>query len=124
MLERYRLLKVYERLPSLIRVAITFIIVVTGWVLFRNEDIHYAFGVIQRMYVVEWKGNMGYLQNDFIFSLMLCVIFSFSALMPFLKTIQDKVYHFQLTRQGKIQWIFVSVLLYYTALSYIAALGI
>ncbi|RME19944.1 MAG: MBOAT family protein, partial [Bacteroidetes bacterium] len=41
-LERYRLLRIYEHLPSLLRVAVTFIIVVTGWVLFRNEDVHYA----------------------------------------------------------------------------------
>ncbi|GAB4205351.1 MAG: MBOAT family O-acyltransferase [Bacteroidia bacterium] len=122
-LERYKLLKVYEKLPSLMRVVFTFIVVVTGWVLFRNENVHYALKVIQKMYAFEWNGKMGYWQNDFVFSLVLCVVFSFSALMPFFKRIQDKVYHFQITKREKIQWIFVSVLLYYTALSYIAALG-
>jgi alginate O-acetyltransferase complex protein AlgI len=122
-LERYRLLRIYEHLPSLLRVAVTFIIVVTGWVLFRNEDVHYALGVIQKMYVLEWSGNRGYLQNDFIFSLVWCAIFSFSALIPFFKSIQDKIYYFQISPREKIQWMLVSVLLYYMALSYIAALG-
>ncbi len=122
-LERYRLLRIYEHLPSLLRVAVTFIIVVTGWVLFRNEDVHYALGVIQKMYVLEWSGNRGYLQNDFIFSLVWCAIFSFSALIPFFKSIQDKIYYFQISPREKIQWMLISVLLYYIALSYIAALG-
>lgn len=121
-IERYKLLKLYEKIPSFIKVIFTFIIVVTGWVLFRNEDIHYALGIIKKMYTFETLGNMGYLQNDFWFSFLLCTFFSFFALFPSFKNIQEKIYSFQISNSSKIKWVFASIMLYYIALSYIAAL--
>jgi alginate O-acetyltransferase complex protein AlgI len=121
-LEKWTLLKWYEKIPSIIRVVITFVIVVTGWVLFRNEDIYYALSVIKKMYSFEFSANHGYLLNDFWFSLSLCVLFSFFALFPSLYNLQQKIYNFQLSNTSKLKMIIASGLLYYIALSYIAAL--
>ncbi|HPQ08799.1 MAG TPA: MBOAT family O-acyltransferase [Bacteroidia bacterium] len=121
-LEKWTLLKWYEKIPSFIRVVITFVIVVTGWVLFRNEDIYYALSVIKKMYSFEFSANQGYLLNDFWFSLSLCVSFSFFTLFPSLYNLQQKIYNFQLSNTSKLKMIIASGILYYIALSYIAAL--
>jgi alginate O-acetyltransferase complex protein AlgI len=121
-LEKWTLLKWYEKIPSFMRVIFTFVIVVTGWVLFRNEDIYYALSVIKKMYSFEFSANQRYLLNDFWFSLSLCVMFSFSALIPTFHNLQQKIYNFQLSYSSKLKMIIVSGLLYYISLSYIAAL--
>lgn len=121
-IEKYKLLKIYEKIPSLIRVLITFIIVSTGWVLFRNENIHYALNVIKKMYAFEISENMNYLHNDFIFSIALSVFFSFFILIPKFKYIQEKIYSFQLSYSGKLKLSILAILLYFISLSYIAAL--
>lgn len=122
-IERYKLLKLYENIPSFIKIIITFIIVTTGWVLFRNDNIHYALQIIQKMYVFNFSSSKAYLQNDFIFSLILSVFFSFFILIPAFKKVHDNIYQFQLSTSSKIKMAFASILLYYIALSYIAALN-
>lgn len=121
-MERWKLLQWYEKWPSLLRVLLTFLIVVTGWVLFRNENISYALHVIKKMYVLEYWHTFNYLHNDFIFSIVLCVFFAFFSLFPAFQKIQQAVYSFELNYPSKWKWAMASVLLYYTALSYIAAL--
>ncbi|MCX8143756.1 MAG: MBOAT family protein [Bacteroidia bacterium] len=121
-LERFKLLKWYEYLPSLVRVLLVFLIINTGWVFFRNEDIHYALGIIKKMYVFENYHNFNYLNNDWWFSFVLCFVFSFAYLIPFLKQLQIKVYDFQFENKSKLKVIVASLLLYYITLSYIAAL--
>ncbi len=122
-IERYKLLKVYQKIPSIIRVLITFIIVSTGWVLFRNEDIHHAFFIIKKMYSFDFSKGMGYLHNDFMFSFLLSIIFSFFILIPKFKDIQDKIYQFNLSKSQKLKLATLSILLYFISLSYIAALN-
>ncbi|MCX7728376.1 MAG: MBOAT family protein, partial [Bacteroidia bacterium] len=120
--ERYFLLKVYERVPSLIRVILTFLIVVTGWVFFRVENIHHASYIIAKMYSFHFSGNMRYLLNDFLFSFVLCIVFSFFVLIPFFEKVQLKIYRFDFSYSEKWKAVLASVLLYYISLSYIAAL--
>ncbi len=121
-LERWKLLKIYEKIPSLIRILFTFLIICTGWVLFRIDNIHYALHVVKQMYVFQFFGSMGYVHNDFMFSLILCIVFSFFILIPKLSNLQNKIYTFQADKPFKIKLMIIGALLYYIALSYIAAL--
>jgi alginate O-acetyltransferase complex protein AlgI len=122
-IERLFLLDVYRRTGKLVSVPLTFIIVVTGWVLFRNEDLGYATGVIQRMYSFDLFDGKFAMNNDFIFSLTLAAIFSFFAISRHTKAIQEKVYS-TFFSGGQAMWLTVagSVALYYISLSYISAL--
>ncbi len=120
--ERYKLLNVYSKIPSLLRILWTFLIVSTGWVLFRNEDIHYAVAVIQKMYIPTFSHHFNYLLNDWWFSFVLCVVFSFFTFIPFFKSLHDKIFYFQINKNSLKKWIIAFVLLYYVSLSYIAAL--
>ena len=60
--------------------SITFIIVMTGWVFFRNEDLHYALGVIKQMYAFNFFDGRFALNNDFLFASALALIISLFAL--------------------------------------------
>jgi alginate O-acetyltransferase complex protein AlgI len=122
-LERWKLLKWYEFIPSVARVALTFLIVVTGWVFFRNENIHYALAVLKNMFSFHAGEGRSYLNNDFWFSLSLCTIFSFWILVKPLKEFQQRVYLFDSNEKFRVRLALAAVGLYYVTLSYIAALG-
>lgn len=122
-IERLFLGKVFQRIGKFISVPITFIIVITGWVLFRNEDIHYAFQVIQQMYCFEFFHGKFAVNNDFVFMASLALVISFFALTSKTKIIQDKLYGENLSTQGKWLIMLSSVALYYISLTYISALN-
>ena len=121
-MERLFLGKVFEKLGKLISTIITFIIVVTAWVLFRNENIDFAFMVIKKMYSFNFFDGKFALNNDFWFSCMLAVVFSFFAFIPATKAIQEKVYGEVFTNKSRMLLILTCVSLFYISLSYISAL--
>src|SRR5690606_10838360 len=121
-LERLFLLNLYRKIGKWFAIPLNFIIVVTGWVLFRNEDITYAFQAIVRMYSFEFFNAPFAVNNDFYFMCLLAFALSFFVLFPGGKKIQDAFYgeNFVVRRR----WLAVGcgVLLFYTALSFITAL--
>lgn len=122
-LERLFLLKVYDRIGRLISTAITFIIIVTGWVWFRHEDLSFATYLVRTMFSFDFFDGKFALQNDFYFSLVLAVLFSFFAFSNFTRNIQDRVYGETHTQGGHLLMVLTSILLFYISLSYISALG-
>ncbi|MGZ4037747.1 MAG: MBOAT family O-acyltransferase [Bacteroidia bacterium] len=120
-LERLFLSSVFEKLGKFVSTFITFIIIITGWVLFRNEDLGFALHVIKKMYSFNFFDGKFALNNDFWFSCLLAVIFSFFAFMPATKAIQDKVYGEKLSPQNKMALLTVCICLFYISLSYISA---
>ncbi len=121
-LERLFLSNVYQKIGKFVSTIITFIIVVTGWVLFRNENLEYALHVIKKMYAFDFLDGKFALNNDFIFSCTLALVFSFFAFNTKMQTIQDKVYGEKFTSQSRNMLLFVSICLFYISLSYISAL--
>lgn len=121
-LERLFLLKVYQRTGRLLATIVTFIIVMTGWVYFRNEDLSFANHIVKSMYSFQFFDGRFALQNDFWFSALLAAVFSFFALAPATKALQNRVYGESHSRAGHWLMIGASIALFYIALSYIAAL--
>ncbi len=121
-LERLFLLRIYKKAGKWISIPLTFVVIVTGWVLFRNEDISYAVAAIARMYSFEFFDAAFVVNNDFVFMAMLAAVVSFFVLLPGGQKFQDKLYgeEFVLRRQ----WLAagLSVVLFYLALSFITAL--
>lgn len=121
-LERLFLLKVFSKIGRLLSTVITFIVIVTGWVYFRNEDLSFANHVVKTMFSFDFFDGKFALQNDFWFSLVLAAVFSFFAFMPATKAIQEKVYGESHSSGGHLMMLTVCILLFYISLSYIAAL--
>jgi alginate O-acetyltransferase complex protein AlgI len=121
-LERLALLRVYKTIGRWFSIPFTFIIVVTGWVLFRNENLEYALQVIKQMYSFNFFDGKFAMNNDFIFMAILASVISFFALFRGTQAIQDKLYGEQFAGTGKWSVVAGGLCLYYIALSYISAL--
>lgn len=121
-LERLFLNNVYQKIGKAVSTVITFIIVITGWVLFRNEDLSMASHVIKQMYSFHFFDGKFALNNDFWFSCILACVFSFFAFLPKTQAIQDTVYGEKFTAGTKNALLLASITLFYISLTYISAL--
>lgn len=121
-LERLFLGKVFEKLGKFIAVPITFIIVITGWVLFRNEDLHYGLNVIKQMFSFNFFDGKFAMNNDFICMAVVALVFSFFAITKKTKQIQEKVYGENFSDSGKWLAVVTGIALFYISLSYVTAL--
>jgi alginate O-acetyltransferase complex protein AlgI len=121
-LERLFLGNVYRKTGKFISVPLTFVIVVTGWVLFRNENINYAFSVIKQMYSFNFFDGKFAINNDFIFMSVVAAFFSFFAISYKTKQVQDRIYGEKFSGTGKWVATFAGIILFYISLSYISAL--
>ena len=122
-LERAGLSKFYSRIGRLPSVIITFLIVATGWVFFRMENIGNAFLFIKKMYSWNSDGLFISSQNEFIPTLIIAVIFSFFAFPKIGEIIQFKIYFNNYSLRRYIGMTFISLLLFFIALSSITATG-
>lgn len=121
-LERLFLGNVFKKLGRFVAVPVTFIIVATGWVLFRNEDLHYALTVIKKMYTFSFFDGKFAMNNDFIAMATVAAIFSFFALGKKTKALQDKIYGEAFTNSGRWLAVAAGIVLFYVSLSYVSAL--
>ncbi|MEO6303410.1 MAG: MBOAT family protein [Bacteroidia bacterium] len=121
-LERLFLGKIFEKLGKFIAVPITFIIVITGWVLFRNEDLHYGLHVIKQMFAFNFFDSKFALNNDFICMAIIAFVFSFFAITNKTKEIQNKIYGENFSDSGKWLAAITGIVLFYVSLSYVSAL--
>lgn len=121
-IERLFLGKVYEKIGRWLAIPITFIIVATGWVLFRVEDLHYAFGTIRQMYSFNFFDGKFNLNNDFMFMAGLAALLSFFAVSVYTKQIQDKIYGEKFSGSGRWLALAAGTLLFYVSLSFISSL--
>jgi alginate O-acetyltransferase complex protein AlgI len=121
-LERLFLLDVYKRIGKFISVPLTLVIVVSGWVLFRNENIEYAVNVIRQMYSFEFFHSKFAVNNDFVFMAILAAIISLFAILPGGKKLQEKVYGEYFPQRRKWALVTCGTILFYVSLSFISAL--
>jgi alginate O-acetyltransferase complex protein AlgI len=121
-LERLFLGRVFQKLGKFISIPITFIIVVTGWVLFRNEDLSYALTVIKKMYSFSFFDGKFAVNNDFICMAVIAAVFSFFAVTQKTYSLQQKVYGENYSGGGRWLVVLAGTVLFYISLSYISAL--
>ena len=121
-MERLFLGDVLKKLGKFISVPFTFLVLVTGWVLFRNEDLSYALKVIQQMFNFNLADGKFAMNNDFMIMALIALFFSMFTLFTPFKQFQEKVYGEQF--EGKAQWYaaLLGIVLFYVSLSYVAAL--
>ena len=121
-LERLFLGRVLEKTGKWLAVPFTFIVLVTGWVLFRNEDLSYAFNAIKQMYAFNFPEVRLVLNNDFITMAAVAALFSFFTLIPAGKKLQETVYGENFTLLRPAFAVVSALVLFYVSLSYVSAL--
>ncbi len=121
-LERLFLGVLYARLGKLISIPFTFMLVVTGWVLFRIEDLNFAMQVIAKMYNFNFFDGKFAMNNDFPVMLAIALFFSFFSLHNYTLNIQNKVFGESFSANGRRMALIAGLLLYYLSLSFISAL--
>jgi alginate O-acetyltransferase complex protein AlgI len=121
-MERLFLGKLFDKVGKWLSIPTTFIIVITGWVLFRNENLLFGINVIKQMYSFNFFDGKFALNNDFIFMVSLAFIISFFTLSNFTKNIQQKLYAETFSNSSKWILTFFSLVLFYISLSFISAL--
>jgi alginate O-acetyltransferase complex protein AlgI len=122
-MERLFLGKVFEKLGKFISILITFMIVITGWVLFRNENLTYATSVIKQMYSFNFTDGKFAMNNDFIVMALIALFISWFAVTNKTLAFQQSIYGEKFSNGGKWMVVLTSVLLFYISLSYISALN-
>lgn len=91
-LERLFLLKLYEKLGSFIPMAITFLLVAMGWVFFRADTFSYGFKYVLTLFSFNDTINYIYLHNEFSYTFVIALVFSFFTVFKFGEKIQTTVY--------------------------------
>jgi len=121
-LERLFLGNLYKKLGKFVSVPVTFIVIITGWVLFRNENLAYGFNVIKQMYSFNFFDGKFAMNNDFVLMSIIAGAFSFFALTKKTTALQQKVYGEKFSDSGKWLAVLGGIVLFYISLSYISAL--
>jgi alginate O-acetyltransferase complex protein AlgI len=103
-------------------VPFTFLVVVTGWVLFRNEDLAYATGLIEKMYTFRFFDGKFAMLNDFSFMACLGLLISWFAFSKKTLLIQNKLYGEVFSNKSRWLALGLGIILYYVSLSFISAL--
>ncbi len=90
-LERGFLHRVYERIGKFASTAITFFVVVVGWVFFRVEKVSDAYSFLKRMFAFDF-GNTVRLDPEFITYFCIALFFAFFAYFKRGEQIQDSIF--------------------------------
>jgi len=119
-IERAFLLKLYEKLKfSFLKVIINFIIVMLGWVLFRANDLTHALKIYSSMFSINF-GNTFVIDVEFVFYLVIALLFSFYGLLPKVIIIQDKLYFNTINLKGHLVAFSLTVVLFILSVSFIS----
>lgn len=122
-LDRLFLLNVLQKASKFIAIPFTFIVVVCGWVLFRNENLETALHCLKQMFAFNFVDGKFALNNDFVFMAILASVFSFFAITTKTKSIQSFFYNVSFNTKYNWPLVLSAIALYYISLSFISALN-
>ncbi|MDD3859455.1 MAG: MBOAT family protein [Bacteroidales bacterium] len=89
-LDRLFLLKVLNKIGKWPAMALTFLITIVGWVIFKSETLSYAFQYIGNLFSFDF-GSLGYFDREFYVILIIAVFFSFITAVKLGKALETKV---------------------------------
>lgn len=105
-LERVFLLEKMKNWPGALRMGLTYIIVLFGWIFFRAENIGDAFIYIGQMFSFQGGNSFVYIDAYLIFVLIMAAIFSFMGALP---KVEDRIQRWFSTPQTLIAYSWQSV---------------
>jgi alginate O-acetyltransferase complex protein AlgI len=122
-IERAFLLKIYEKVPRFIKVGLTFLIIVIGWVFFRTNNMQDAFSFLKQLCLLNPSSDLQ-LNNSFLFFFILAIFFSFIGYFKLGQKIHNSVFqNTSFTIRKHITLTFVSVLVLLLSVSFITSIG-
>ncbi|MBS1646061.1 MAG: MBOAT family protein [Bacteroidetes bacterium] len=121
-IERFFLAKVYDKIHKLFSTSIAFLIVLIGWVFFREEKLSNAFLYIKKMFSFN-VSSIVTLDNEFYFFLTLAFLFSFFAYFKTGQKIQDALYFHSYPIKKHIVVFTGSILLFVLCVASITSFG-
>ena len=120
-LERSFLLRLKEKIGKYPNILITFIIVVIGWVFFREENILRAFQFTGRMFAFDFNDMKTVItNNDFDIVVFIAIFFSIFTLNKRTKALHDKIFYSGLNKNATILFASLSVVLYFLCLTVVS----
>lgn len=129
-LERSFLLKFLNKIGKFASTALTFFIVIIGWVFFRIEHIKDAFAFLKRMFAFDFNRghlnvyNIGFsLDSEFYFYFVIAIIFAFFTYFKIGQKIQNSVYFNEYNLKKHISVSFITVVLLSLCLATLSATG-
>ncbi len=115
--ERLFLLKCLDKIPKLISVAYSFLIVNFAWILFRCDSLENAIVLYKKMFSLNFESVS--LSTDFVFYFIICVAFSFLLLFKFGSKLEYYFYKPQLNTRSLILLTSISIILFIISISFI-----
>lgn len=119
--ERLFLLKAYTKLPKLIPLIITFLLVSFGWVFFRADSFSYSAKFIVKLLSFNFDVNYIYVNNELKMFFVLACLFSFFTLTQSGKYIQNKIYFSNYSSLGYVIATVWSIILFYYCVASISS---
>ncbi len=82
--------RAFKRVPKILRVALTFLVVTLGWIFFRLENLSDACFFLGRCFSLQH--SRVFVSNEFITFLLTAIVFSFLTLTPWGKKLESACY--------------------------------
>ncbi|MEZ4952563.1 MAG: MBOAT family O-acyltransferase [Saprospiraceae bacterium] len=119
--ERLFLLNIYNKIGSAVSIAITFLITLCGWVIFRIEDMDRIKIYFVKMFHFNFSSLGDKIDNEFLVTFMTAFLFSFFVLLPKGKLIQKEFYSPRNSVKNNLLMFFFSLVLFVFCLGAISA---
>lgn len=91
-LDRLFLIKFTDKIGKYPSIIFTYIITLFGWVIFRAENMQYAFDYFRRMFAFENTNNDMFFDNKFWFFIIIGAVFSFICMFSFGKKVEHWIF--------------------------------
>jgi alginate O-acetyltransferase complex protein AlgI len=100
-----------ERIGKLPSIAITYVIVLVGWVFFRSENLTYAFEFIRVMFSFHFIAIPFLISDKFWFMIIFGLIASFTGAIKIIESLQNSFYEGKNIASGQIAFSVICVVL-------------
>ena len=111
-LDKMGMQKMLAKIGKLPAVALTFFVAMIGWVIFRAENMGYAFSFIRKLFAFDGRYDEFHCDSRFWFVFAAAVLFSFMGAIKKVENVQYKLYTDKPTRLVLIGGTVVAVVLY------------
>ena len=120
-LERIFLIEILKKTGKIFSTLFTFLITSVGWVIFRADSPKQAFLIISKLFSFDFSTPIFHLNTQYIFYLILAIIFSFFASVKLGERTQANIFFSDRTLKGNLFYSLLSCFLFTLAIAAIAA---
>lgn len=105
------------------KTAVTYLIVIIGWVFFRIDSISDSIFYLKQMFSFQYFTHLSYFNSEFYLILFLAFFFSFLTFNKFGKRIETLTFYSAYSIYGHLMMFAISILLFLISSAYITSFG-